>query len=87
MKSEKSEKRSMTESQNPPNADSICSSFATLPSMKSKMLATTINTKPVMKCPNARAHAAAILTTTPVKVRTLGWMRSATHRLMIARSG
>ena len=39
-----SEKRSITESQNPPNLLTSSSSMATLPSMKSKMFATIMIT-------------------------------------------
>ena len=48
----------MTESQKPPNALASPVSVATLPSMKSKMLATIMIAPAVRKCPCARAHPA-----------------------------
>ena len=55
--------------------------------MKSKMLATTMMTPAVTNLPRARAHAAATLIRTPMKVRVLGWMRSLTQVSMMSRSG
>src|SRR5262245_38550010 len=55
--------------------------------MKSKMLATTMMRPASTKRPSASAHAASTLITTPMKVRTFGWIRSLTQVPMIARSG
>src|SRR3954451_21711951 len=87
MKSAMSEKRSITESQKPPNLLTHPSSTATLPSMKSKMLATIMMIPARTKCPFARSTAAHELMRTPTNVRMLGWIRNATHVLTIARSG
>ena len=87
MNSEMSEKRSMTESQKPPNALTASSSTATLPSMKSKMFATIMITPAVTNLPSASAQAAAKLMSTPMKVRMFGWIRSATQVSMMRRSG
>src|SRR5579864_2997328 len=86
-RSARSEKRSSVESQNAPNSDCNCSSCATFPSMKSKILATTMITPARTKRPRASAHAASTLITTPTNVSTFGWMRSLTQAPMIARSG
>ena len=48
--------RSITESQKPPNSDERFSSVATLPSMKSKMLASVMMTPAHMKDPSAERH-------------------------------
>ena len=55
--------------------------------MKSKMLATTMIAPAIMKWPSASAQPAAMLMSTPVNVRRLGWIRSATQAAMISRSG
>ena len=83
----RSEKRSITESQKPPKALIIPLSVATLPSMKSKMFATIMITPAVGKWPCASAQPAATLMSTPTNVRMLGWIRSRTQAVMIARSG
>ena len=70
-----SEKRSMTESQNPPKSEASAVRSATLPSMKSKMLATIMTTPAVRNSPCASAQAETALMTTPVNVRALGWIR------------
>src|SRR6185295_11613489 len=57
------------------------------PSMKSKMFATIMITPASTNRPSASAHAAMTLMTTPMKVRTFGWMRSRTQAPMMARSG
>ena len=72
MNSEMSENRSITESQNPPNSLTACDSCATLPSMKSKMLAMIMITPAVTNLPRASAQAAATLMRTPMKVSVLG---------------
>src|SRR6476469_3126589 len=82
-----SENRSMTESQKPPNALTAFNSIATLPSMKSKMFARTMMTPPRMKCARASSKAAATLMSTPTNARIFGWIPSATHVLMMSRSG
>ncbi len=83
----RSEKRSITESQKPPNLLTAPISTATLPSMKSKMLATTMMPPAVRKWPRPSAHPAAMLMRTPVNVRKFGWIRSRTHTAMMSRSG
>ena len=55
--------------------------------MKSKMLATIMMTPASTNRPSPSAHAAATLMSTPMKVSMFGWIRSATHARMIARSG
>jgi hypothetical protein len=85
--SARSEKRSSVESQNAPNADCSCSACATLPSMKSKMFATSMITNASPKLPRASAHAAATLMMTPTSVSVFGWIRSRTHSAIRARSG
>ena len=55
--------------------------------MKSKMLATIMMTPASRKRSCASAKPAATLMSTPMSVRTLGWIPSATDVLMIARSG
>ena len=50
-----------------------------MPSMKSKMLATTMMTPARMKRSTASAQAAATFTMTPMRVSVLGWIRSATQ--------
>ena len=87
MNSDRSENRSITESQNPPNRDASFVASATLPSMKSKMLATSMTKPAVTNSPSAKNQAAMKLMNTPVRVSTLGWIRSATHARMMARSG
>ena len=87
MNSEMSEKRSMTESQNPPKGEVNWRFSATLPSMKSKMLAATIRKPAGRNRPSANIQAAAMLIRTPVSVSALGWIRSATASLMMMRSG
>jgi hypothetical protein len=87
MKSAMSEKRSITESQKPPNWLIRPVSCATLPSMKSKILATIMMRPALMKCPRASLYAAHELMRTPTNVRVLGWIRRATHTAMMARSG
>ncbi len=77
----------MTESQKPPNLLTSPSSIATLPSMKSKMLATIMMTPAWTNSACASRWAATPLMITPTKVRMLGWIRSFTHVAMIARSG
>ena len=78
MKSARSEKRSSVESQKAPNCDCLPVMCATLPSMKSKMLATIMITPARMNRSFASAQAATTLISTPISVRTLGWMPSAT---------
>ena len=85
--SARSEKRSSVESQKAPNADWVPVMCATLPSMKSKMFATIMMTPARRKRLRASANPAATLMRTPISVRTLGWMPSATQALMIRRSG
>src|SRR6267143_2192467 len=85
--SARSENRSSVESQNAPNSDTVLVRCATLPSMKSKMLATSMMTNASMNFPKPSAHAAPTLTMTPMSVSVFGWMCSLTHALMIARSG
>ena len=82
-----SEKRSMTESQKPPNFVSALSSRATLPSMKSKMLATIMMTPAVTNRPWPSASAAATLMRTPTNVRMFGMDPQRHARAMITRSG
>ena len=83
----RSENRSRVESQKAPNADCVPVMCATLPSMKSKMLARIMTTPAAMNRSCASSQAATTLTRTPMSVRTLGWMPSATLTLMMARSG
>ena len=87
VKSARSEKRSSVESQKAPNSDCFPVMCATLPSMKSKMLAPIMITPARTKRSTASAHAAQTLTSTPMRVRTLGWIPRATLALMMARSG
>ena len=87
MKSARSEKRSRVESQKAPNSDCLPVMCATLPSMKSKMFAQIMITPARTKRSTASAQAAQTLTSTPIRVRTLGWMPSATLALMMTRSG
>ena len=87
VKRARSENRSSVESQNAPNADCVPVMCATFPSMKSKMLATIMMTPASRKRSRASATPAATLMSTPISVRTFGWMPSRTDRLMIARSG
>ena len=77
----------MTESQKPPNLLILPVSCATLPSMKSKMLAAIRMTPADTNRFRARSTAAQPLTRTPMNVRVFGWIRSATHTAMMARSG
>ena len=67
-----SENRSITESQNPPNTLTAFNSCATLPSMKSKMLATPMMNPAWTNRPRASAQAAATLMSKPTKVRMFG---------------
>jgi hypothetical protein len=60
---------------------------ATLPSMKSKMLATIMMAPASRKRSLASAMPAAMLMRTPMRVRTFGWIPRATDARMIARSG
>ncbi len=60
---------------------------ATLPSMKSKMFATSMITNASRNRPKPSAQAAPTLMSTPISVSVLGWIRSATQRLMMPRSG
>ena len=55
--------------------------------MKSKMFATSMIRNASMNRPKPSAQAAATLMMTPTSVSVFGWIRSATHRLMMARSG
>ena len=87
MNSARSEKRSSVESQNAPNSDCLPVMCATLPSMKSKMLATIMITPAAMNRSVASAQAATTLISTPMSVSTLGWMPSATEVLMMTRNG
>jgi hypothetical protein len=82
-----SEKRSSVESQKAPKRETVLVSCATLPSMKSKILATIMITPARRNRLTASAHAAATLMSTPMSVSVLGWMPSATHAVMIARNG
>ncbi len=85
--SARSEKRSSVESQKAPKADCVPVMCATLPSMKSKMLATIMMTPASRNRSFASAIPASTLISTPMSVRTLGWMPSATDALMMAFSG
>ena len=87
MNSDRSEKRSITESQKPPNREARFVASATFPSMKSKMLATSMTKPAVTNSPCAKNQAAMKLMKTPTRVSTLGWMRNATHARMMARRG
>ena len=82
-----SEKRSSVESQKAPKRDTVLVMCATLPSMKSKMLATIMITPASRKRSRPSATAAPTLMRTPMSVSVLGWMRRATLAAMIARSG
>jgi len=72
MNSDRSENRSITESQNPPNRELRFVASATLPSMKSKILATSRMKPAVTNRPTANCQAAAKLMITPTRVSTLG---------------
>ena len=87
MKRVMSENRSMTESQNPPNGVSRPISRATLPSMKSKMLATIITTPAHRNRRVAEQLGGDDVDEDPGEREPLGWMRSATQSRMIPRSG
>ena len=67
-----SENRSRTESQNPPKSDACEVRSATLPSMKSKMFATTMMAPAMKNAPVASAQAETALMTSPVNVSTFG---------------
>ena len=82
-----SENRSSVESQNAPNLDPVSVRAATLPSMKSKMLATIMMTPARRNRSTPMAQAAATLINTPTSVSVLGWIRSATQAAMMARIG
>ncbi len=87
VKSARSEKRSRVESQKAPNSDCLPVMCATLPSMKSKMLAQIMMTPASTKRSRASAQAAATLTMTPMSVRTFGWIPRATLVLMMSAQG
>ena len=67
-----SEKRSSVESQKAPNRDPVFVRTATLPSMKSKMLATIMMTPARRNRSRPSAQAAAMLISTPMSVSVLG---------------
>ena len=82
-----SEKRSSVESQKAPNRETVLVMCATLPSMKSKMLATIMITPASRKRSRPSATAAPTLISTPMSVSVFGWIRRATLTAIMALSG
>src|SRR5260221_8860363 len=85
--SARAENRSSVESQNAPNSDWWPVMYATLPSMKSKMLAQIMMTPAGMNRSRASAQPAMQLISTPISVSVFGEMPRDTLALMMARNG